>query len=74
LVVQPLALPLYLLCYPSSKKAALCLTERLYDLGGRVGIVAKRIFLVLEVNETSLSHFPDGESVLKNIMVSGISC
>jgi hypothetical protein len=37
-------------------------------------MVAKRIFLVLTVNGTSLTHFPDGENVLKNNLVSGISC
>lgn len=54
LVVEPLALPLYHLCYPGLKEAALCLTKRLDDPKASVGMTAKRIFLVLTVNETSL--------------------
>lgn len=65
LVVEPLALPLYHLCYPGLKEAALRLTKRLDDPKASVGMTEKRIFLVLTVNETSLIHFPEGETVLK---------
>ena len=74
LVVQPLALSLYQLYYPGSKEAVLCLTKRLDCPKSNVGMVAKRIFLVLTVNGTSLTHSPDGETVLKNNLLSGISC
>jgi hypothetical protein len=74
LVFQPLALSVYHPCCPGSKEAVLCLTKRLDYPKASVGMVAKRIFLVLTVNGTSFSHFRDGKSVLKKNLVSGISC
>jgi hypothetical protein len=49
------------------KEAALCLTERLDDRKDSMGMVVKRIFMVLTVNGTSLGHFPDGETTKKII-------
>jgi hypothetical protein len=48
--------------------------DRLDYPNANVGMVAKRIFVVLTVNGTLLIYFPVGETVLKSNLVSGISC